>query len=55
VDSLEDLTRRGVVPAGVEGGSGNAEAVEGGVDEMDAVDGTIRVCAVCTEAVGTTD
>jgi hypothetical protein len=55
VDSLEDLTRRRVVPAGVEGGGGDAEAVEGGVDEVDAVDGTIRVGAVCAEAVGATD
>jgi hypothetical protein len=47
VDSLEDLTGWSVVPAGVEGGGGDAEAVEGCVDEVDAVDGTIRLGAVC--------
>jgi hypothetical protein len=47
VDSLEDFARWGVVPGGVEGGGGDAEAVEGCVDEVDAVNGAIRVGAVC--------
>ena len=55
MDSLDDLTRRRVVPRWVEGGGGDTEAVEDGVDKMDAVDGAIRVGAVCAEAVGATD